>query len=86
MPSSDTTAPITDKSPVKTDYRTLFAVMGAVAFAAVAWATLKMESADHGRRLTNIETTISTDHDILLELRGAARAQRFKNTGDTDGR
>lgn len=83
--SSNTTAPITENTPIKTDLRTMLAVIGFAVFAAVAWATLKLESADHGRRLSSIEATISNDHDILLELRGASRAKRTSEAAN-DGR
>lgn len=67
---------VTERTSVKTDLKTVFVVAGAIILAVSAWVSLKMEVSEHTAQLLTIRGTVDADHDILLELRGSARAQR----------
>lgn len=61
--------PITlkDSTGVKTDARTLIAVITSAvlitAAGAMAWASVKGDIADHSKQLVTIQTTMGADHD-----------------------
>ena len=74
--SSPSLPSITERTPIKTDLKTVGVVLGAIVLAVYAWANLKTDVAAHTLQLSRIQETQAADHDILLELRGVLRGER----------
>lgn len=72
-------------SKVRTTVGTVVAILISVAAGVMAWASLRADVAaqhkdivGHELRLSELETRLSRDHDILLEIRGDVKALRDK--------
>jgi hypothetical protein len=55
-----------ENTPIKTDVRTLLAVIVAVAAGVWAWASVKGEVASHTEQLQSIQHTVKADHDAIM--------------------
>lgn len=55
-----------ENTPIKTDVRTLLAVIAAVAAGVWAWANVKGEVASHTDQLQAIQQTVRADHDAII--------------------
>ncbi len=55
-----------ENTPIKTDVRTLLAVIAAVAGGVWAWQSVKGEVAAHTEQLQAIQTVVRADHDAIM--------------------
>lgn len=55
-----------ENTPIKTDVRTLLAVIAAVAAGVWAWQSVKGEVASHTEQLQAIQQTVRADHDAIM--------------------
>ena len=55
-----------ETTPIKTDVRTLLAIVVSVAAGVWAWASVKSEVAGHTEQLQAIQSTVRADHDAIM--------------------
>lgn len=55
-----------ETTPIKTDVRTLLAIVVSVAAGVWAWASVKSEVSAHTEQLKSVQATISADHDAIM--------------------
>ena len=85
--SSETAPFITGQRTFKTTLGALGALIGLVCAGVLAWSSVKADVEGHGRqldqherRLKTVEERISSDHDILIEIRADLKALRRERT------
>ena len=86
--SSETNAPlITSQRTIKTTLGAIGTLLALVSAGLLAWSSVKADVEGHGRqldqherRLKTVEERISSDHDILIEIRADLKALRRERT------
>ena len=75
-----------DAAPVKTTWRTLIAMGAFLAAGFGSWVLLRADVQDHEKRLGSVESRLSSDHDILLEIRADLKALTREQRRERDAR
>lgn len=74
-PRPDSSPPLDENTPVKTNMKTLVAVGAVLVIGAVGWANLKSDVGSHSLTLADMQQVQRADHDLLIRLANTAEAQ-----------
>jgi len=66
-----------EQSPIKTDVKTVLAIIAAVAAGVWAWSGVKSEISSHTEQLQAIQSTVRADHDAIMIQSTLVQQQGF---------
>jgi hypothetical protein len=75
-----------EAAPIRTTWRTLIVLMAFLATGFGSWVLLRADVQDHEKRLGSVESRLSSDHDILLEIRADLKALTREQRRERDDR